>query len=86
MQEADFVGVVTRHEFEFARMPRAREEVEVVSRVYEVRKVRGTWRHEINCNGELAAAAFVGGGFLNSAGQPHPPPAALIDGLLGLGV
>ena len=83
MQEADFVGVVTRHDFEFVRMPRAGEEVEIVSRVYEVRKVRGTWRHEVFCNGELLAAAYVGGGFLNSAGQPHPPPAALIDGLLG---
>ena len=83
MQEADFVSVVTRHEFEFTRMPRAGEEVEVVSRIYEMRKVRGTWRHDVFCNGELAAAAFVGGGFLNSAGQPHPPPATLFNRLLG---
>lgn len=83
MQEADFVGVVTRHDFEFARLPRADEEVDVLSRIYEVRKVRGTWRHELACNGEIVATAFVGGGFLNSAGLPHPPPQGLIDGLLG---
>ena len=85
MGEADFVGVVTRHEFEFARMPRAGEEIEVSSRIYEVRRVRGTWRHELTCNGELLAAAFVSGGFLNTAGHPHPPPPALIDGLSGRG-
>ncbi len=83
MGEADFVGVVTRHEFEFARMPRAGEEIEVSSRIYEVRRVRGTWRHELTCTGELLAAAFVSGGFLNTAGQPHPPPPGLINGLLG---
>lgn len=83
MQEADFVGVVTRHDFELMRLPRAGEEVEVFSRIYEVRRVRGTWRHELACQGEIVATAFVGGGFLNSAGLPHPPPQDLIDGLVG---
>ena len=83
MRDADFVGVVTRHEFEFGCLPRAGDEVEVLSRIYEVRRVRGTWRHEIVCNGQLAAAAFVSGGFLNGAGLPHPPPPELIAGLLG---
>lgn len=83
MRDADFVGVVTRHQFEFGCMPRTGDEVEVLSRIYEVRRVRGTWRHEIVCNGKLAAAAFVSGGFLNGAGLPHPPPPELIAGLLG---
>lgn len=42
-------------------------------RAYEVRKVRGPGDTRYFATGELAAAAYVGGGFLNSAGQPHPP-------------
>ncbi|MEZ4769548.1 MAG: thioesterase [Caldilineales bacterium] len=83
MGEADFVAVVIRHEFDFRRMPRPGDDVEIVSQICEMRRVRGAWRHDVFCNGELVAAARVSGGFLNSAGQPHPPPAALIDRLLG---
>lgn len=83
MGEEDFVGVVTRHEFEFVRMPRAGDIVEVASCIYEARRVRGTWRHELTCNGARAATALVSAGFLNSAGHPNPPPKGLVDGLIG---
>lgn len=85
MEEADFMAVVTRHEVGFHRLPRAGQEVELISRVCEMRKVRGTWRHVVMCDGELAATALVTGGFLNRDGQPYPPPPALIDGLVGQG-
>lgn len=79
---ADAVAVQLRHDMEFYAPLAAADEVEIVGCVYELRRVRGTWRHEVYKGGQLVARDYSGGGFLNRAGQPSPAPPDLIQALL----
>jgi acyl-CoA thioester hydrolase len=83
IRNAGCVIVQIRHDTEFLDALVPGDDVEIVSRVYEVRRVRGTWRQEIYRGGRLVATEYSAGAFLNLALRPSPPPAAMLDALIG---
>jgi acyl-CoA thioesterase FadM len=92
MFDADLMIVQIRHDSEFHRSLGLGERVEVVSRVCDLRLLKGTWCHEIyrlpsaTCGGpvekELIATDYSTGAFLSCAGKPQAPPKAMVDALL----
>ena len=92
MLGADLMIVQIRHDSEFYAPLRARERVEVVSRICNLRLLKGTWCHEIYRlypapTGEAGEKELVGldystGAFLTCAGRPNPAPKAMLDALL----
>jgi acyl-CoA thioester hydrolase len=83
LRAAGGVIVQTRHDIEFLGYIQAGDHVTIRSRVAEMRRVRGTWRHEIYRGEQLVAVDYSAGAFLDLAGHPTPPPQAMVDGLLG---
>jgi acyl-CoA thioesterase FadM len=55
---------------------------EIVSRVYDLRRVSGTWQHRVYRNGDLVALDYSAGVFLDRAGKLRPPPQAMLDALV----
>jgi acyl-CoA thioester hydrolase len=97
MFAADLMIVQIRHDSEFAIPVRAGEHVEVISRVCDLRLLKGTWCHEIyrldvgprseSGHRELVALDYSTGAFLTCAGKPNPAPNAVLDALVrGLAV
>lgn len=82
MTAADFVTVQLQHETEWYDALGAGAEVTILSRLVELRRLKGTWRHEVYGAGRLVAVDHSHGAFLNRAGQPHPAPPALLTALL----
>lgn len=92
MFEADLMIVQIRHDSEFYAPLRAGERVEVVSRICDLRLLKGTWCHEVyrlNPEGpegvgarEIVALDYSTGAFLTCAGRPNPAPKAMMDALL----
>lgn len=82
MAAADFVTVQLQHETEWYDELGAGAEVTILSRLVELRRLKGTWRHEVYGTGRLVALDYSHGAFLNRAGQPHPAPPALLTALL----
>lgn len=80
---AGCVVVQTRHDSDFVGSLTAGDRVVIHSRVVEMRRVRGTWRHEICLEDQLVAVDHSTGAFLDLSGRPTPPPQAMVDGLLG---
>jgi acyl-CoA thioester hydrolase len=88
----DLMIVQMRHDSEFYTPLRARERVEVVSRICNLRLLKGTWCHEIyrlcpaptgeTGDGELVGLDYSAGAFLTCAGRPNPAPKAMLDALL----
>ncbi|HYN87101.1 MAG TPA: thioesterase family protein, partial [Ardenticatenaceae bacterium] len=68
----DLVTVQIRHDTEYLLPAVYGDEIEIVSRVHELRKVRGTWLHEVYCadGRELLARNYSTGAFLNVQGRP----------------
>jgi acyl-CoA thioesterase FadM len=83
MAAADFVALVIGHHLVFAAPAREGDELVIISRLVEVRRVSGTWRHEVrSSDGSLVAADDDRGAFLDSAGRIRPAPDGIIDDLL----
>jgi acyl-CoA thioester hydrolase len=92
MLEADLMIVQIRHDSEFFLPLSSGERVQVVSRICDLRKLKGTWLHEVyrlpeNGGGdgrerEIVALDYSTGAFLNRAGRPHPAPEAMMNALL----
>jgi len=92
MFAADLMILQIRHDTEFYAPLRARERVEVVSRICDLRLLKGTWAHEVYRvhagaeagadEKELIALDYSTGAFLNCAGKPNPPPKTFLDALL----
>jgi len=92
MFAADLMIVQIRHDTEFCAPLRARERVEVISRICDLRLLKGTWAHEVYRvhagaeagadEKELIALDYSTGAFLNCAGKPNPPPKTFLDALL----
>jgi acyl-CoA thioester hydrolase len=88
----DLMIVQMRHDSEFHAPLRARERVEVVSRICNLRLLKGTWCHEIyrlcpaptgeTGDRELVGLDYSAGAFLTCAGRPNPAPKAMLDALL----
>mgnify|MGYP005855727261 CR=1 FL=1 len=65
--------VQVRHDCELLGPIGAGDQIEILSRVYDVGRVKGMWRQEVLCNGNLAVLEYATGAFLDRAGRPHPP-------------
>jgi acyl-CoA thioester hydrolase len=92
MLSADLMIVQIRHDSEFYAPLRAGERVEVVSRICDLRLLKGTWCHEVNrlhpsaaadaSEREIVALDYSTGAFLTCAGRPNPAPKAMLDALV----
>ena len=92
MFAADLMIVQIRHDSEFYAPLRLGERVEVVSRICNLRLLKGTWCHEIYrlCltptgepgDKELVGLDYSAGAFLTCTGRPNPAPQAMLDALL----
>jgi hypothetical protein len=58
------------------------DRVEIVSRVYDLRRVGGTWQHQVYRNGDLVALDYSAGAFLDRARKLRPPLQAMLDALV----
>jgi acyl-CoA thioester hydrolase len=76
MRDSDLVIVQVRHDTEYLLPALYRDEIKVASRLHEMRKVRGTWRHQVyrEHTGELLAVNHSTGAFLTLAGRPRRLP------------
>jgi acyl-CoA thioester hydrolase len=81
MQAEDVVIVQTRHDGELLAPLRHGDALEIVSRVYEMGRVRGSWRQEIWRGGQCAGVDDAAGAFLNGSGRLGAPPAAMLEAL-----
>jgi acyl-CoA thioester hydrolase len=88
---ADLMIVQIRHDSEFYAPLRVGDRVEVVSRIRDLRLLKGTWCHEIyrlglaptgaTADKELVALDYSAGAFLTCAGRPNPAPKAMLEAL-----
>ncbi len=83
MKAEDILILQRRHDAEFFAAARYLDEIEIVSRIVEVRRVRGTWLHEIynTRSGVLLMRDYSEGAFLSWEGRIRPTPQALIEEL-----
>jgi acyl-CoA thioesterase FadM len=83
MESAAFVTYVVGHHLVLGQPAREGEELVVTSRLVDLRRVSGTWHHEIHASdGGLVAADRARGVFLDLDGRPKPAPGELLDELL----
>jgi len=84
MLAENFVTFQTRQDTEYFQAARYGDEIDIVSRLYDLRKVRGTWLHEFYRQGsrELIARNYSTGAFLDLNGHPAPAPQAMLEALL----
>jgi acyl-CoA thioester hydrolase len=92
MFDNDLMIVQVRHDTEFRAPLRAGDTIEVVSRIRDLRLLKGTWCQEIyrlpppgaTDGGErqMVALDYSTGAFLNCAGRPNPAPKAMLGALL----
>ena len=85
MRESDLLVLQTRHDTEYLAPVRYGDEVEIRSRLVDLRRVRGTWQHEMRraADGALLARNYSSGAFLTLDGRPRQAPAEYLEALLG---
>jgi acyl-CoA thioesterase FadM len=83
MQQENCAVYIVSHHLEVFAHPQwlVGKNITIVSQLQNVRKVRGTWRHEFYLSGteELLAREFVSGAFVTLDGQIREPAPGLID-------
>ena len=84
MRAERFLTVQVRHDTEYLRPALYGDEVEVVSRLHDLRHVRGTWLHEVYRvgSGELLARDYSTGAFLDPEGRLVRAPRAMLKAVL----
>ena len=83
MVAAGFVTFVVGHHLVLPGPAREGDELVVTSRLVELRRVSGTWHHEIHrADGRLVAADRARGAFLDLEGRIRPAPEGLLDDLM----
>ena len=72
-----------RHDTEFLAFPKFGEEIEIVSRLAEVRSFRGTWFQELFLMPQrrLLVRDYSTGVFVNLEGRPTVPPPGSMDNI-----
>ena len=78
----NFLSVQIRHEAEFLHDLCLGDRIVVRSRVCDLGRLRGTWEHRFERDGELVARDFSTGAFLNRDGRLAKPPEKLMEDLV----
>jgi acyl-CoA thioesterase FadM len=83
MVATGFVTLVVGHHLVLGEPAREGDELVVTSRLVELRRVWGTWHHDVHgSDGRLVAADRARGAFLDLEGRIRPAPQDLIADLL----
>ncbi|MGD2076955.1 MAG: acyl-[acyl-carrier-protein] thioesterase [Chloroflexota bacterium] len=80
---SDFVVFQMRHDASIVSWPLLGDTIEVVSRLINVRRLRGTWHNEIRsaADNRLLATDYSTGIFLNLEGRPTSAPPGMMEAL-----
>lgn len=80
---AGFLVFQMRHATDIRELPRQGETVEITSRLFDVRRFRGTWRQEIHTTSDrrLLVCNDSTGVFVDLQGRPATPPADMMHDL-----
>lgn len=83
MREDDFIAFQYRHDVEFFQSIGYPDEVDIVSRLVDVRRARGTWIHEVFAvgDGALLMRDHSTGASLRWDGRLRPVPAEMMEAL-----
>src|ERR1043166_1594803 len=84
LRAGDWMVFQGGHDIEFFRPASDNDEIEIVSWICEVGKVRGAWTHEIYeaATQTLLARDYSLGIFVNHSGKPTAAPQSLLDDIL----
>lgn len=84
MRSNDFVTFQFRHDAEFTDAAREGDKIVIESRLIDVRRVRGTWLHEVRRaeTRALIMRDYSTGAFLDWAGKVRPAPAGMMEALV----
>ncbi len=83
MEAAGFLTLVVGHRLILGAPAVENDELTITSRLVELRRVSGTWHHEVRASdGTLIAADRARGAFLDLEGRIRPAPRELLDDLL----
>lgn len=80
---AGFFTVQTHHDCQILSLPKAGEDVRIVSQLVEVRRLGGTWLIEVQrpADGRLLARDHSTGVHLNLEGRPASPPSQILENI-----
>lgn len=79
----DFLTLVVEHRLVLGSPAREGDELEITSRLIELRRVSGIWHHELRRpDGALVAIDRARGAFLGLDGRIRPAPTRMLDDLL----
>ena len=83
MRDENFVSLQYRHDAEFFGSAKNGDEIEIASRLIEIRRVRGTWQREIYraVKKELILRDFSTGAFLDWKGNVRSGPMDILEAL-----
>jgi|SRR5581483_5978668 acyl-CoA thioester hydrolase len=84
LRAENFITLQFRHDAEFFAPAHNGEEIEIVSRLFEVRRVRGTWIHEMRRTRDnaLLLRDYSTGAFLDWQGNIRPAPPGMMERLM----
>ncbi|HZQ05273.1 MAG TPA: acyl-CoA thioesterase [Anaerolineae bacterium] len=83
LRAENFITLQYRHDAEFFTPVRNGEEIEIVSRLFDVRRVRATWIHELRRteDGTLILRDYSTGAFLDWQGNIRSAPQGMMERL-----
>ncbi|MEX1173060.1 MAG: hotdog domain-containing protein [Chloroflexota bacterium] len=83
MVDANFLSLVIEHQLLLGSPAREGDELEITSRLVQLRRVSGIWHHEVRRpDGALVAVDGARGAFVNLHGRIRSAPAGMLDDLL----
>jgi acyl-CoA thioesterase FadM len=81
ISSAGSVIIQYRHDAEFFEAAHAADEVEIISRLVDVRRVRGTWLHDLvrTADGTRLMRNYSTGVWLDTSGRISRAPAGMME-------